>query len=270
VKQGRYNSKYISGELRPDEGAPFERVQSDVGKCLFAAQFSENKIVLDVACGSGHISSFLKRNARVVIGGDASKSAIRYASSHYRKDGLHFLLLDAQQLPFADNTFNLIVSMETIEHLPQYERFLIECHRVLKADGVFVCSTTNKAVASPNTKRTSSSSHAKEFYPQEFCELSKKYFQEVTLHGQIPKSRIERVYLRLRTLTLPVFNLCPQIQRAITLFWSLHSPSHRPLKLEKVDEDDFDKVFDEKYRPSPAQDNRLLTLTMIAVGRRKI
>ncbi|MCL0074185.1 class I SAM-dependent methyltransferase [Dehalococcoidia bacterium] len=116
----------------PERGRTFDVLQAHIAMCLFTDQFVPNKTVLDVACGSGHISASLKRNAERVIGGDISKSAIEYAVLHYEKDGLDFLLLDAQWLPFPDGTFDVIVSLETIEHLPEYEQFLSECKRVLK------------------------------------------------------------------------------------------------------------------------------------------
>jgi len=53
-------------------------------------------------------------------------------------------------LPFPDEYFDVVVSLETIEHLKKYKRFLAECRRVLKKDDLFICSTPNKQIFSPH------------------------------------------------------------------------------------------------------------------------
>ncbi|MBM3281769.1 MAG: class I SAM-dependent methyltransferase [Candidatus Diapherotrites archaeon] len=51
---------------------------------------------------------------------------------------------DGQQMPFRDNSFDGILAGEVIEHVPQPERFIQECARVLQKNGVLALSTPNK------------------------------------------------------------------------------------------------------------------------------
>jgi SAM-dependent methyltransferase len=69
-----------------------------------------------------------------VFAGDLSRRAISEAMS-YGGTPL-YLVLDAQSLPFADETFDAVVFFDLIEHVPSPSTLLAECRRVLKPDGV--------------------------------------------------------------------------------------------------------------------------------------
>ncbi|MDY7015058.1 MAG: methyltransferase domain-containing protein, partial [Cyanobacteriota bacterium] len=60
-------------------------------------------------------------------------------------DGLgqtvEFQVADAQQTPFADNSFDLVWSLESGEHMPDKRQFLQECYRVLKPGGLLIFAT---------------------------------------------------------------------------------------------------------------------------------
>jgi tocopherol O-methyltransferase len=54
---------------------------------------------------------------------------------------VQFQVADALDMPFADNSFDLVWSMESGEHMPDKEKFLQECYRVLKPGGTFLMAT---------------------------------------------------------------------------------------------------------------------------------
>jgi ubiquinone/menaquinone biosynthesis C-methylase UbiE len=156
-------------------------IQLTIGRYVFASEFVKDKTVLDVASGIGYGSRYLsKRGATLVTGVDISSDLIAEANKRYRREGLRFLEADATKMPFEDCAFDVLVSFETIEHIEQYRVFLSECTRVLKNDGLFVCSTPNKRMF----RYYSDESHLKEFYPGEFFELVGQYFSEVSCFGQ--------------------------------------------------------------------------------------
>ena len=126
---------------------PWTGAQQWASLQVFASGFVENKTVLDVGCGSGcGTHQFALKGAQLVVGGDISGEAIEYANTRYHDDRAYFILLDAQELPFPDNSFDTIIAFEVIEHLKRYEHFLSECNRVLRDGGKFISSTPNKAV----------------------------------------------------------------------------------------------------------------------------
>ena len=109
-----------------------------------AAQYVAGKTVLEIGCGPGiGLGYLIKKGARTVIGGDYSETNIRLAQKHY-KGGVHLTVLDAQSLPFQDKCFNEVVVFEVMYYLNHPERFLSECHRVLKDNGILVICIANK------------------------------------------------------------------------------------------------------------------------------
>ena len=51
---------------------------------------------------------------------------------------------DAQNIPFKDDSFDSIIAGELIEHLPDPDKFLRECRRILRSNGIVIISTPNK------------------------------------------------------------------------------------------------------------------------------
>ncbi len=159
---------------------------------IFACAFVQNKVVLDCACGMGYGSNYLKGKASMVIGGDISREAVKYAKNLYKQEGLFFLQLDATKLPFCDNFFDVIISLETIEHLENYKSFLCECIRVLKRGGTFICSTPNRYRLIFPFKKPLGPFHVHEFTVNEVRELMGKFFQIERLFYQ-PLSFRDRI-----------------------------------------------------------------------------
>lgn len=147
---------------------------------LFAAQFVRGKTVLDVACGSGYGTALLARHqAESVAGLDNSREAVEYAQQHYALPNVSFTLGNAEQLPFPDASFDVVVSFETIEHVREYEVFLQELKRVLKPTGLLILSTPNKDVYPAGNPF-----HIKEFRIPELEQLLGNYFSNVRLEYQ--------------------------------------------------------------------------------------
>ena len=107
-------------------------------------QQAEN--ILDVGCGIGGSSLFLaeKFHARAT-GITLSPVQAARATERAQKLGLsartHFQVADAQAMPFADNSFDLVWSLESGEHMPDKTKFMQECYRVLKPGGTLIMVT---------------------------------------------------------------------------------------------------------------------------------
>lgn len=165
-------------------------VQTHIGRYVFAAQFVTDKTVLDLACGTGYGSHYLAgQGAENTIGSDISFDAINYARKTYNAANLQFVLADATKMPFNGDSFDVITSFETIEHIKLYNLYLSECRRVLKKDGLFLCSTPNKKVTAvyypPNQY------HVEEFYPIDFLDMLQSFFGEVHLFGQVKENLLK-------------------------------------------------------------------------------
>jgi ubiquinone/menaquinone biosynthesis C-methylase UbiE len=105
--------------------------------------------VLEVACGRGGFVRELARAGARVTGCDFSAAAQRAASTKIcaadTQPRVGLIQGDAQNLPFADNSFDLVISCETIEHLPDVQSAIRGMHHVARPGGKLFLTTPNYA-----------------------------------------------------------------------------------------------------------------------------
>ena len=105
----------------------------------FAAGFCAGKEVLEVACGAGQGLGFLARRAKRVVGMDVDEGILAMARGHYGKR-IEIRKGNAEALPFADQSFDVVLLLEAIYYLKQPNCFISEAKRVLRPGGIlFVC-----------------------------------------------------------------------------------------------------------------------------------
>lgn len=140
-----------------------------------ANDFVCGKVVLDIASGEGYGSCLLSKNALKVIGVDIDLESVKNANKKYSKNNLKFFAGSADKIPLEDNSVDVIVSFETIEHHDQHNEMLLEIKRVLKEDGILIISSPDKKYYSDLTGQVNPF-HVKELYFDEFKSLIDRYF----------------------------------------------------------------------------------------------
>jgi GT2 family glycosyltransferase/SAM-dependent methyltransferase len=150
----------------------------------WCARLVEGKDVLDIACGEGYGSAMLAKSARSVIGVDIADSAVAHARDTYcGTPGLDFMVGDAAQIPLADNSVDIVVSFETIEHHDRHQEMLSEIRRVLRPDGLLVISSPNRVVYSELAGHHNEF-HVKELDFAEFDAVLRVQFGDIRYFGQ--------------------------------------------------------------------------------------
>ncbi len=147
----------------------------------FAAPLCDGKDVLDAGCGVGYGAEVLATRARRVVGVDLDAEAIAYARRRYGAPNVEFVQGDLLALELPDGDFDVVCSFETIEHVPDHERYLREVRRVLRPGGVFVVSTPR---ADATTRRPANPHHEVELSRADFEALLRRHFDAVELFGQ--------------------------------------------------------------------------------------
>ena len=164
----------------------------------WAAQHCSGRHVLDVACGVGYGSAMLcEAGAASVVAVDLAFDAI--AANGDERQPL-FTNANACALPFGDHTFDVVVSFETIEHVPEPERLLKEIRRVLKPSGTCVCSSPNRDFQPFAGEKEENPFHISEMSFAEFDQLFTKYFSVTERFSQSHSENYIRHLQLLREL----------------------------------------------------------------------
>jgi ubiquinone/menaquinone biosynthesis C-methylase UbiE len=150
---------------------------------LMARDLASGKVVLDIACGEGYGSAMLAAVASHVIGVDISEQAIEHARRKYTHKNLEFREGRADAIPLAQNSVDLVVSFETIEHHDKHTQMIAEIHRVLRPGGLLLISSPDKREYS-DVPGYSNPFHIKELYLEELKTLLALQFQNVAILGQ--------------------------------------------------------------------------------------
>jgi 2-polyprenyl-3-methyl-5-hydroxy-6-metoxy-1,4-benzoquinol methylase len=151
---------------------------------VWAADMCAGKTVLDVASGDGYGSYILSQCAASVCGCEINESVVLAAREKYVADNLSYYCGDCKSTPFDDAQFDIVVSFETIEHIHEYKAFVREVRRVLKPEGVFICSTPETHEFRALSQVEDNEFHVHEFEKEEFVALLQGEFNLVGLVGQ--------------------------------------------------------------------------------------
>jgi SAM-dependent methyltransferase len=156
-----------------------------VYRYAFASKFVKGKRVLDIACGEGYGSAALQNaGAAQVIGVDVSESVCMHVR---RKYGIDARPGTAEDIPLPEESVEVIVSFETIEHVPNPYRFLDECTRVLVPGGRIIISTPNKGIYT-FMGDVQNPHHCSEMTEEEFSSALQSRFENSDFYTQHPYS----------------------------------------------------------------------------------
>jgi ubiquinone/menaquinone biosynthesis C-methylase UbiE len=103
----------------------------------------EDKELLEVGSGRGGGSSYINRYMRPakITGLDIASNAIRWANEQHTTEGnIEFIQGNAEKLPFADESFDVILNVESCHAYGSVDRFLAEVKRCLRPSGIFLCT----------------------------------------------------------------------------------------------------------------------------------
>ncbi|MFO6428485.1 bifunctional 2-polyprenyl-6-hydroxyphenol methylase/3-demethylubiquinol 3-O-methyltransferase UbiG [Erythrobacter sp. W302b] len=106
------------------------------------------KAALDIGCGAGLVCEPLARLGAAVTGVDAAAENVAAASAHAEGVGLDIRYMAGEVAGLDIGTFDLVTSVEVIEHVADKPAFLRDVAARLAPDGLLVMSTPNRTAAS--------------------------------------------------------------------------------------------------------------------------
>ena len=123
------------------EDSPFAR--RPASPLAWLEPLDPDMIVLDVACGAGHVAEQAAPHVRQVVGIDLTPALLEVGAERLRAAGITNVLLEegnAAELPFLDASFDLVVCRGAMHHFPRPERPIAEMARVCRPEGRVVVS----------------------------------------------------------------------------------------------------------------------------------
>ncbi len=133
--------------------------------------------VLDIGCGSGYGTYFLRHGCQYVEGIDIDENAIIYARKNYKLPNLKFNILDFEKFRITrkrENIFDFVVMLESVEHFNNAENIIIKISKILKPAGKLLL-TTPEGIDDENLIHDD---HKHEFGRKELLDLVDKYFSK--------------------------------------------------------------------------------------------
>jgi SAM-dependent methyltransferase len=125
--------------------------------------------VLEAGCGEGYGADLIADVARRVIGLDYDEATVAHVRARYpRVEMLHGNLAT---LPLGEESVDVVVNFQVIEHLWDQGQFVGECFRVLRPGGALLMSTPNRITFSPGRDTPINPFHTRELNGAELTEL---------------------------------------------------------------------------------------------------
>ncbi len=144
--------RLVPSELDGRDVTGRQTLELHLERYRFAARCARPGRLLDLACGVGYGTRLVADDAAGVesaLGVDLSPEAVAYARDHYGREGVEYRACDG--LTFRDAAgFDTIVSLETIEHVPEPGRLVAHLASLLRPGGVLVASAPTTPSADVN------------------------------------------------------------------------------------------------------------------------
>jgi 2-polyprenyl-6-hydroxyphenyl methylase/3-demethylubiquinone-9 3-methyltransferase len=104
--------------------------------------------ILDIGCGAGFLSNALAKLGYEVTGIDTSEASLSVAARHDPTGSVRYAVGDANALAFPDGTFDVVCSMDFLEHVERPAAVIAQAARVLAPGGLFFFHTFNRSLLS--------------------------------------------------------------------------------------------------------------------------
>lgn len=181
-------SRIYTTEITSEEITSDNPIHQRLFKAYVVAEDYVHGDVLEVGCGEGRGIDLLIKKARTFTAVDKIGPVINRLQEKYETG--KFISMNIPPLSgLADNTYDVVVSFQVIEHIEDDELFLREIHRVMKPGGIALLTTPNRRLS-----LTRNPWHIREYLPEELALLGKNIFDDVEVSGITGNNKVMTYY----------------------------------------------------------------------------
>lgn len=247
----------FTGERLQDQSSDFAvDMERHLAAYRYAAERAQGRSVLDAGCGEGYGVARLARVARRALGVDRDEP-LRAARARYQAPTLEYRPFDLERLDTLGEQFELVVSCQVIEHLPDPVAFLRHLRTRVAPGGTLIVTTPNRLMTVGENPF-----HLREWTAPELLALATPVLPGVRILGMHGSPRVME-YERARGAAVDrILKLDPLNLRRFLPGWVIHQAFPRLAKLVRrqltaggkqeavgpedffVGEDDLDRALD--------------------------
>ncbi|MFA4817324.1 MAG: class I SAM-dependent methyltransferase [Parcubacteria group bacterium] len=140
--------KKIYNENFKNKGGARREFGNVAGSYEYVKKFNLNQknVILDIGCNTGFlVNKLCQEGYSDIFGVDISDEAINFGKEKYPNIAEKLVCYEGDKLPFENDSFDVVLMFDSMEHIPEAEKFLKnEARRVLKKDGLLIFQTPNK------------------------------------------------------------------------------------------------------------------------------
>lgn len=118
-------------------------LQANINFVEKSGLLNKNEKNLEIGCGAGSLTNYFFKKGYNIIGIDPSKDLIMKGKELYG-DNFPINIGYGENLKYRDNSFDMVLSFDVFEHIPNSDEHLGEVRRALKPEGYYLLSTPNK------------------------------------------------------------------------------------------------------------------------------
>lgn len=158
-------------------------------------------VVLDAGCGEGYGGGAVGEVAAAVSGVDYDAPALGRARR--RHPGVGLVRANLVRLPFARERFDVVLSLQVVEHVWSPDELLADTARVLRPGGLLALTTPNRPTFSPGLgrgERPTNPFHVREYDAEELAGLVGRHLQVVAVGGVHAGARLRALDERFGSL----------------------------------------------------------------------
>lgn len=177
---------------------------------IVAAQLSGSERLLEIGFGEGYGARYLAGFAQEVVAVDVDHGSVAHARQVNGSANCRFMQYDGDRLPFDDASFDVVSTMQVIEHVENDRAFVMEARRVLKPGGIMWLTTPNRTHRIAPGAPVWNPFHVREYYPSELESLLGTVFGEVKVGGIYGTPEVQQIEFRRVRQSLTLRKLIPE------------------------------------------------------------
>ena len=140
--------------------------------------------VLEIGCGEGYGANFLAENTGAFIQAiDINTNAITNAQKQYIHKNVNFKTYDGKNIDYEDNSFDVIISFQVIEHIENTTEYLKNIKRLLKPNGIFLITTPSRTYRLADNQKPWNPYHIREYNSNTLTKDIKNVFDNINTYS---------------------------------------------------------------------------------------